>query len=154
MTAVKTIHLTPADWADIASPYLSEGRKSESWEIVRVEVTGKTLKAVVRMTSIYHSATDEGQFHLSIFTTLEFLTQLLIIYGHVWAGEKRKTREGWMVETSTHNVKAIRDPEHIEVTMEAASIRKVRDALYSIASFRVTDKHGGLCTAKLKGIIP
>ncbi|MCK9469980.1 MAG: hypothetical protein M0Q49_11250 [Porticoccaceae bacterium] len=154
MTEVATVYLEPAEWADLVSPYLTEGRKTESWEIVSIEVTGKTLKAVVRMTSVYRSATDGGQFHLSIFTTLEFLTQLWIIYAHVWAGEKKKTREGWMVESATHNIKAIRDPEHIDVEMEAASMRKVGGALYSVAKFRVTDRLGGLCTVRLKGLMP
>lgn len=150
----QVVVLTPSEWTEISSPYLAGGRKSESWEIVSIEIVGKRLSAVIRMTSTYLSETDDGQFHLSFITYLEFLSQLLIIYGHVWAGVPKKTREGWVLESSTRNINAIRDPEHIQVEMEVASIRRVGVPVIAIAKFKVSDKLGGLCTARLKAIVP
>ena len=152
MTEIKTVLLTPGDYAQISSPYLAEGRKSESWEIGNIEISGKKLKTVVRMTSTYLSPTDNGGFHLSYITCLEFLSQIMTIHGHVWANLKEKTREGWIVESSTRNTKPIRDPDNIQVEMTVASIRKMGEAYYSIANFHVTDKFGGDFHVRLKAI--
>lgn len=154
MTDAQTLVLTPDQWVKISSPYLAGGKKDEEWEIVGIEITGKRLSAVVRMASVYLSETDGGQFHLSFITCLEFLSQLLIIYGHVWAGATEKTREGWVLESSTHNVRAIRDPEHIQVEMKVVSIRRVGVPVIAVAQFEVSDRLGGLCTARLKAIVP
>lgn len=154
MTETTSVVLTPGDWASISSPYLADGRKSESWEIGDIEITGKKLKTVVRMTSTYISATDPGDFHLSFITCLEFLSQIMIIHGHVWANLKEKTREGWMVESFTRNARAIRDPDNIQIEMTVASIRKIGEAIYSVANFQVTDSLGGLLDVRLKAILP
>ena len=154
MADTEPVTLAPADWAAISSPYLAWGRKAEAWEIVSIEISGKRLSAVVRMTSTYLSETDGGQFHLSFITCQEFLSQLMIIYGHVWADQTEKTREGWVLESSTRNVRAIRDPEHIQVEMEVVSIRRVGIPVIAIAKFEVADRLGGLCTARLKAIVP
>ena len=45
------------------------------------------------MRSAYVSGTDAGGFHLTIFSALEFASQLMIVYGHVWAGLEKKVRD-------------------------------------------------------------
>jgi hypothetical protein len=145
--------LAPAEIADISSTYLVEGRKKESWELTDIEVEDAMVRARVRMTSTYASPTDAGRFHLTIFSALEFLSQLMIIYMHVWNGYTRKTLEGWMIESQVTSRRAIRDPDDIRVEMEIKSIRNVRGSTLLRTFCRVTDGGGGLFEAKLKGLL-
>ncbi len=147
------IRLGPADIQKISSHYLNEGRKQESWQIGEVEICGKRLTTTVSMRSIYVSGADSRGFHLTIFSTLEFLSQLMIIYAHAWSGLAEKTREGWMVESTTRSVRAIRDPENIHVEMNVVAMRKRGDNLYCVADYRVTDDQGGLFEVRLKGFL-
>lgn len=144
--------LTTEEISKLSSHYLNEGRKSESWRIDSVEMQGKSLTAHVSMTSTYVSQTDVYGFHLTIFSTLEFLSQLMIIYGHVWAGLSEKTQEGWMVESSIRTTRAIRNPQDIRVDMEA-SVKKVGMHLYGVAECKVTDDQGGLFEVTMKGFL-
>lgn len=136
----------------ISSPYLKEGRKQESWEIQSIEIDQRVLRARIRMTSLYVSGTDSG-FHLTIFSTLEFASQLMIIYMHDWAGLPKKLREGWMVESTTRAVRQIRNPDDIQVEMNVRQIRKHGEHLICIADFRVTDDADGLFEISLKGFL-
>lgn len=136
----------------ISSPYLKEGRKQESWEIQFIEIDQRVLRARVKMTSLYVSETDSG-FHLTIFATLEFVSQLMIIYAHDWAGLPKKLREGWMVESTTRAVRQIRDPDDIRVEMNVRQMRKHREHLICVADFRVTDDADGLFEISLKGFL-
>ncbi len=150
MNTPAPVRLSVADIQNLSSHYLNEGRKQESWQIEEIEINGQHLTARVSMRTTYVSATDEKGFHLTIFTTLEFLSQLLIIYMHVRAGLSKKTREVWMVESSTRSVRAIRDSANIKVEMEVVSIRKRGENFYCVADYRVTDDQGGLFKVKLK----
>jgi hypothetical protein len=136
----------------ISSHYLKEGRKQESWEIESIEIDQRVLRARVAMTSLYVSATDSG-FHLTIFSTLEFLSQLMIIYAHDWAGLPKKLREGWMVESIARAVRQIRNPDDIRVEMKVRQMRKRGENLICIADFRVTDDADGLFEVSLKGFL-
>lgn len=144
--------LTANEIEKLSSHYLNYGRKQESWKIDNVIVENEKLSAKVSMTSLYLSQTDEKGFHLTIFSTLEFLSQLLIIYGHVWAGLKEKTQEGWMVESSIRTTRAIRNPENIRVVMQVRT-KKVGVHLYGMANCEVTDDQGGLFEVMLKGFL-
>lgn len=137
----------------LSSHYLTEGRKQESWQIKEVRIEGNRLSAVVAMRSTYVSASDAHGFHLTLFSALEFLSQLMITYAHVWAGLSEKTREGWMLESHTRTVRAIRNAEHIDVEMDVRSMRKVGDNLLCEADYRVTDKQNGLFEVQLKGFL-
>lgn len=152
-TTTEPLVLTPADCVPISSPYLAEGRKSEHWEIGDVRIEGEHLSTVVRMTSTYLSATDEGGFHLSFVTCLEFLSQLMIIHAHAWAGLDEKRREGWMLESVTRNSRPIRDPGCINVDMQVDSIRRMGEKIFSVADFRVTDRFDGLFKVRLKAML-
>jgi hypothetical protein len=143
--------LDAAQMAQISSHYLVEGRKQESWRIEDVVIEGRHLQAKVVMNSIYTSATDTNGFHLTIFSTLEFLSQIMIIYVHVWAGEEKKTREGWMVESHIRCVRAIRNPNDLRVAMQVKSIRRRGQNVHCVADFKVTDDQGGLFEVQLKG---
>ncbi|HCR86250.1 MAG TPA: hypothetical protein DIV86_06190 [Alphaproteobacteria bacterium] len=149
-SAAKT--LTKSQIKKLSSPYLNGGRKDEAWEIVKVEVDGKTLKAHLRMTSLYTSPTDEGGFHLTQLSTFEFLSQLTIILVHALAGYDEKTRECWMAESSIKCKKAIRDSENIMVTMKATTYRKVRDKILIITKSQVKDDKG-LFEGVIKGLV-
>ena len=145
--------LGPAEIAAFASPYLTEGRRQESWRIDDVVIEGERLEARVAMTSTYVSATDARGFHLTAFSALEFVSQLVIIYGHVWAGLGRKSREGWLLEASIRTAEAIRDPERIDVTIDTKSIRRVRDNLIGTFEFTVADRLGGVFSGRLKAFL-
>jgi hypothetical protein len=145
--------LGPAEIAAYASPYLTEGRRQEVWRIEEVVIEGDRLEARVAMTSTYVSATDTHGFHLTAFSTLEFVSQLVIIYGHVWAGLDCKTREGWLLEASIRTEHAIRDPERIDVAIVSTSVRRLRDNVIGTSDFVVTDSSGGRFTGRLKSFL-
>ena len=152
MTSVIKKKLNPEEIARLSSAYLNEGRAKEAWEISHIEIEDKILTARIRMRSCYTSPTDPEGFHLTIFSTLEFLSQLMIIYVHVWAGYTKKTKEGWMVDCSISSKHAIRDPENIQVRMEVTSIKKVQDNILIVTKSRVSDSNG-LFEARLKGFL-
>lgn len=145
--------LYPKDFSALLSHYLTEGRKQDIWRIDLVEIQGDTLNAEISMQSFFASGTDAKGFHLTIFSTLEFLSQLMIIFAHHWAGVEKKVREGWMVESSVRAVRAIRDPENIRVEMQVRKICKRGIHLYCVADFRVTDEEDGLFEVSLKGFL-
>lgn len=153
MDGKKSVSLGQAEIQRLSSFYLREGRRQESWEIDEISILDRELSARVSMKSFFVSGTDQHGFHLTIFSTLEFLSQLMIIYAHVWAGIEEKIREGWMVESQTRSVRAIRNPERIDVSMLVRKIRKRGDNLYCVADYRVTDDAGGLFEVSLKGFL-
>ena len=146
-------HLSKDEIKKLSSPYLNEGRKQETWQIDRISVEDDRLDADISMKSLYLSDTDGGGFHLTIFSTLEFLSELMIIYVHVWAGLEEKTQEGWMVECKARNVKAIRNPDAIKVEMHVESIRRRGKTVRIVTDCRVTDDQGGLFEVWLKGFL-
>jgi hypothetical protein len=145
--------LGPDEIAAFLSPYLAEGRRQEVWRIEEVTIDGQRLEARVDMTHVYESASDPHGFHLTAFSTLEFVSQLVIIYGHVWAGLDKKTREGWLLEASIRTEKAIRARDGIQVTVLTKSIRKVRDNLIGTFEFTVADGLGGSFSGRLKAFL-
>jgi hypothetical protein len=153
LSALERRRLGEDEIARFASPYLNGGRKQESWRIDAIEIEDGRLLAEVSMRSTYVSGTDAGGFHLTIFSTLEFLSQLMIVYVHVWAGLREKSREGWMVESRTRSVRAVRNPERIQVEMTVRKMRQRGVNLYCTADYRVTDDQGGLFEVQLKGFV-
>ncbi|NQW92745.1 MAG: hypothetical protein HQ446_01685 [Polaromonas sp.] len=147
------LDLRPEQIKKLSSHYLNEGRKQESWQIGEIQIRGRELRTTVSMRSIYTSGTDSKGFHLTIFSTLEFLSELMIVYAHAWAGLPEKSKEGWMVESSTKSVRAIRNPDAIHVTMKIASIKKLGENMLCLADYAVTDDQGGLFEVRLKGFL-
>ncbi len=147
------LNLGPEQIKKLSSHYLHEGRKQESWRIGDIEIRGRQLSTTVSMRSIYTSGTDAKGFHLSIFSTLEFLSELMIVYAHAWAGLQEKTKEGWMLESATKSVRAIRNPDQIHVVMKIASIKKLGENMMCLADYAVTDDQGGLFEVRLKGFL-
>lgn len=152
MSEIIKTSLNAEDIINISSVYLNEGRKQKAWEILHVDIVGMQLDADIRMRSRYISETDPDGFHLTIFSTLEFLSQLAIIYGHVWADEKKKTREAWMVGCTIKSRRIIRDPENIHVSMNVRSMKKLKDNYLMMADCRVYDECG-LFEVTLKGFV-
>lgn len=144
--------LTAEALAAISSRYLREGRKQESWDLQWVEIEADRLYANVKMSAWYELAPGT-QYHLTIFSTLEFASQLMIVYAHDWAGLDAKIREGWMVESTTRTVRAITLTDDIRVEMHVRKMRKQGKHLYCIADFIVTDAADGLFEVTLKGFL-
>lgn len=153
MTDEPRKRLAPQEIAALSSPYIDRGVKQDAWEIVELEVDGRNLKARIRMTGFFVSPTDPGGFHLTIFSTQEFLAQLANIYLHLAAGLDTKCRETWMRQSDITSRTTIRDPENIRVDMEYVGLRRLGDTLAAIANCRVYDDQGGLFTARLKGLL-
>jgi hypothetical protein len=153
MSAIAHVKLTPSEIERISSPYLQEGRKQESWRIDEVEVDGDRLNAIVSMRSFYSSATDAEGFHLSYITALEFLSQLQIIYMHVWAGLAEKTQEAWMAECRMRAHRPLRNPNRMRAEMRAVSMRRRGQACYCIAEHTLTDDQGGLFEVWIKALM-
>lgn len=143
----------PAEIAALSSVYIDEGVKKDAWEIYEIGIYGPILKARIRMKSFFVSPTDPGGFHLTIFSTQEFLAQLANIYLHVAAGFEKKERETWMRESTITSRKTIRDAENIQVEMDFFGLKKIGDGVASMANCRVFDDEGGLFTARLKGLL-
>lgn len=153
MSAEIRKQLSGAGIAALSSPYVDHGVKQDCWEITEVEIEGRRLRARVRMTSFFVSPTDPAGFHLTIFSTQEFIAQLANIYLHVAAGFDHKCRETWMRECAITSRKVIRDPENIQVEMTIHGLKQVGDALVGTGECRVCDDQGGLFTARLKGLL-
>ena len=153
MTAVLEKTLTSDEIERISSQYLSQGRREDIWEIASAQVKGDTLTASVRMRSYYRSPHDVGGFHLTSFSTLEFLSQLFIIYGHVLAGLTEKSQEAWMMESSISCRKAIRSADDIRVEMQFRTLRKMGARMLGEARARVWDEQGGEFTATIKALL-
>lgn len=145
--------LGPSEIKSLSSAYIDEGVKKDAWEITEIEVSDAILKARIRMKSFFVSPTDPGGFHLTIFSTQEFLAQLANIYLHLAAGFDTKERETWMRESTVTSRKTIRDAENIQVEMDFFGLRKIGDGVASMANCRVYDDQGGLFTARLKGLL-
>lgn len=137
----------------VSSAYLKKRGSHDIWEILQVEIEDRILTARIRMRSYFVSPTDPEGFHLTMYPPIEFISQLMIIYVHVWAGLHEKTQEGWMIESSFSSKRAIRDPENIQVRMEVTSIKKIKDKIYIIADTKVSDPDGGLFAARMKCLL-
>ncbi|NTV96019.1 MAG: hypothetical protein HGA75_11495 [Thiobacillus sp.] len=72
-------------------PTQDQDRKQESWRSDHIDIDDRRLSATVSMRSTFASDTDTKGFHLSFITALEFLSQLQIVYIHVWAGRREQT---------------------------------------------------------------
>jgi len=147
------IRLGKTEIAELSSRYIDEGVKVDAWEIQNINITGNLLKAEIGMVSFFVSPTDPDGFHLTIFSTQEFLAQLANIYLHVAADFKTKCRETWMRECTITSRKAIRNPQKIFVEMDFFSLKKIQDSVIAMARCRVFDDQGGLFTARVKGLL-
>lgn len=147
------MNLGKTEIADLSSSYIDKGVKVDDWEILNINISGRLLKAEIGMVSYFVSPTDPDGFHLTIFSTQEFLAQLANIYLHVAAGFKVKCRETWMRECSISSRKVIRDPERIFVEMDFSGLKKIQDSVISMATCQVYDEQGGLFTARIKGLL-
>jgi hypothetical protein len=135
--------LGPADIEKFSSHYLNEGRKQESWRIDAVEVEDGRLRATVSMRSTYVSTTDDKGFHLTIFSTLEFLSQLMIVYAHVKAGLAEKTLEGWMGESETRSVRASFSRARFDAGHSMMSASRLRRRIASPSAARLVRRACG-----------
>jgi hypothetical protein len=153
MTVAVHKRLTTDEILRISSEYLREGRRQDVWEIVSVEVSENRLDARVRMVDYYKSPTDTHGFHLTSFATMEFISQLFIIYGHVLAGLTEKSQEAWMMESSISCRRAIRSADDIRVEMHFKTLKKMGTRMLGTARARIWDEQGGEFTAEVKALL-
>ena len=153
MNPISNMQLDKQQVSDLSSVYISEGVKKDCWEILEVTISDALLKARLRMTSFFVSPTDPAGFHLTVFSTQEFLAQLANIYLHTVEGYTVKCKETWMQESAITCRSSIRNPENITVEMDFFNQKKLGDSLYCAAKCRVYDDQEGLFTAKLKGLL-
>ncbi len=145
--------LSAAEIDRISSEYLRDGRRQDIWDIAAVEVDGNHLKVRIRMRQYYRSPLDAGGFHLTSFATLEFVSQLFIIFGHVRAGLTEKSQEAWMLESSISCRKAIRSPEDIQVEMHIEILKNIKGRMLGNARARVWHEEGGEFLAEVKALL-
>lgn len=153
MNSAMRVRLLGSELAEISSPYLSGGRKQESWQIDEVDIQDSRQTATVSMRSICPSATDAGGFHLSFITALEFISQLQIIYMHVSAGLQQKKQEAWMVECKVRSLRPIRNPSKMKVETDVEVMRKRGQAYYCVANHRLTDDQDGNLEVWIKALM-
>lgn len=149
-----TYTLTQEQIAKTSSSYLQHGRKEESWAIENIEINDNGLLATIQMTQVHITDTDSHGFHLTIFSTLEFVSQLMIVYMHDWSGLTEKVREGWMVESACKCKGSIRS-RTIQVKMSVKRAKKVGENLYCHAVYEVSgnNENDGMFIAELKGFL-
>lgn len=135
------------------SPYLNGGRAKESWIIDEVKIDNEKLYAKISMKKVFLSPTDINGFHLTVFSALEFISQLIIIYFHVWANLTEKKQEAWMLENTIRIKKSIRSRSDINVNLEFIKIRKIGLRLHAITQYTVTDDLGGHFEGSIKSFI-
>lgn len=145
--------LDPEGIRALSSEYIDRGVKQDAWEIRRLTIDGRWLRARLAMTRHFVSPSDAGGFHLTIFATQEFLAQLANIYLHVAAGCRVKRYETWMRECAITSRRVIRDADQIEAELHFHGLRWVGNALVTAANARVSDPQGGLFTARMKGLL-
>jgi len=92
-------------------------------------------------------------FHLSGFTAMEIVSQLMIIYFHIKEGLEHKQSEVWLIENKMRCKQNIEDLDSIQVSMDMVAMRKRGDKSYCFANFSITDDKGGLFEITIKGIL-
>lgn len=147
------IKLTPNEVLNISSDYIREGRLYESWKINEVVIGDKNAYMDVSMITVYPQGSSRENFHLSIYLAEEMASQLMIIYGHIWAGLTEKKDEVWMLESHTKSIRPITNAEHIKIEMDVPRIRKRGQTIFGIGNYRITDDNDGLIELQQKGIL-
>lgn len=153
MDTSQMIRLNSNDVKNISSEYISEGRLYECWRINEVVIDGEKAMMDASMIRIYPPGSSKKDFHLSIYLAEEMASQLMIIYGHVWAGLTEKKGEVWMLESHTKSIRSVRETEHIKVEMDVQTMRKRGKTIFGIGVYRITDDQGGLIELRQKGIL-
>lgn len=153
MSISQVIKLSSDEVLDISSDYIREGRLFESWKINEVIINGTNASMDVSMVSVYPQGSSRENFHLSIYLAEEMASQLMIIYGHVWAGLTEKKGEVWMLESHTKSIRPITNAEHIKIEMDVPRMRKRGQTIFGIGNYRITDGNNGLIELEQKGML-
>lgn len=153
MNKPQIIKLTPDEVTHISSDYIREGRLHESWKINEITISDKNAFMDVSMTATYPPESDNSHFHLSIYLAEEMASQLMIIYGHIWAELTEKKEQVWMLESHTKSIKAVTNTEHIKVEMDVQTMRKRGKTIYGIGKYQISDDRGGLIKLEQKGVL-
>lgn len=139
------------DLAPYQSGYLHGGRLQEGWTIDTVHIRGDSLEASVNISNPYISTTDQGGFHLSIFSAQEFCTELILFWTFKRLALPRKAQEAWMRKCSCKISKPIRSHLGIKVAMACKSFRIINGMAYAHALFQLSDLTGGLFIVEQQG---
>lgn len=153
MSESQVIKLSSDEVVDISSDYIREGRLFESWKINEVMIDGKNAYMDVSMVSVYPPGSSRKDFHLSIYLAEEMASQLMIIYGHIWADLLEKRSQVWMLESHTKSIRPITKTENIKIEMEVPRMRKRGETIFGIGNYRITDDNDGLIELQQKGML-
>ena len=141
----------PEDLAPYQSGYLHGGRFQESWATDTVHIRGDSLKTSVNISNPYISTTDQGGFHLSIFSAQEFCTELILFWMFKKLALTRKAQEAWMRKCNCKISRPIRSHLGIEVVMTCKNFRVINGMAYAHALFKLSDATGGLFIVEQQG---
>lgn len=153
MNVSKIIKLSSDEVIDISSDYIREGRLFESWKINEVVIDGTHAYMDVSMVSVYPEGSSREHFHLSIYLAEEMASQLMIIYGHIWAGLLEKKSQVWMLESHTKSIRPITKTDNIKIEMVVPKMRKRGETIFGIGNYRITDDNDGLIELQQKGML-
>jgi hypothetical protein len=153
MGTSKIIKLSSNDVKNISSDYIREGRLYECWKINEVIIEDGKAIMDASMIRVYPPGSSKKDFHLSIYLAEEMASQLMIIYGHIWAGLTEKKDEVWMLESHTKSIRPIINAEYIRIEMDVSRIRKRGQTIFGIGNYRITDDNDGLIELQQKGIL-
>lgn len=140
-----------AELSPFQSAYLHGGKAREIWSITQVTVQGDHARALVDIHNPFLSPTDQRTFHLSVYTAMEFCTEVILVYAYTTLALPLKAEEAWMKECQCRLIRPIRAYEGISVEMRASSFRFIQGTAYCHGVFRITDAMDGLFEIELKG---
>ena len=153
MNKSQVIKLNAEEVTNISSDYIREGRLFESWKINEVIIDDQIAYMDVSMVSVYPPGSSIEDFHLSIYLAEEMASQLMIIYGHIWADLSEKRSQVWMLESHTKSIRPITKTENIKIEMVVPRMRKRGDTIFGIGNYRITDENDGLIELQQKGML-
>ncbi|WP_143593632.1 hypothetical protein [Synechococcus sp. 1G10] len=140
-----------AELSPFQSVYLHGGKAREIWSIPRITVQGDHSSALVDIQNPFLSPTDQRTFHLSVYTAMEFCSEVILVHAYTTLALPLKAEEAWMKECQCHLIRPIRTYEGISVEMRARSFRFIQGTAYCHGEFHVTDAMDGLFEIELKG---
>lgn len=95
------------------SSYISDSFHKETWAIHHFSRDSNRFAAVASL----RTKSPQTNFHLSIFSAREIVTQLRIVSSMLLLGQSCKTAEVWFIEGSEKCTSPITSAENIEISL-------------------------------------
>jgi hypothetical protein len=135
------------------SDYLRCEKKREEWKINWIEWDAPTIRASARLEGWSGSKTDQGRFHLSIYSAREMDAQLSIISLHLRLGLSRKTAEVWLLKCTEECRAPITDPDDIRFERLSKLRKTSKGKVLTEGHCRISDRRGGEIVLNLMGLM-